>query len=1110
MADAPTQPAPPPDFRVLFESAPGLYLVLDPDLVIVAASDAYLRATMTARGGIVGRHIFDVFPDNPDDPAATGVQNLRASLARVLAHGTADAMAVQKYDVRRPDAEGGTFEERYWSPVNSPVLGADGAVNYIIHRVEDVTEFVRLRRHGAEQEARTERMEAEVCRRAQQLQDANQLLRAANDELTRLRADLERRVEERTAQLAAANAALRAEVAEHEHTEQLLRRKREKLRVTLASIGDAVVTTDAHSRVTMLNPIAEALTGWTEVDAVGRPLEDVFHIVNEGTREPVESPVARALAEGTIVGLANHTVLIARDGTERPIDDSAAPIRDATGAILGVVLVFRDVTARYAAEETVRRERALLRTLIDALPDAVWTKDATGRFVISNPAHVAMVGAADEAAVAGRTGSDFHPPELAAEYAHDDQRVFAGETVFNKEERVRYADGRERWHLVIKAPLRDRAGQVSGLVGVSRNVQHRKEAEDALRSSEALFRSAFEDTNVAMVITDLDNRFVRANAAFARMFGYAPGEMIGMAMVDITHPEDLVESLARRKGLLAGASHFVQQKRYRHRDGRLLWGVTNVSLVRDASGAPAVYVGQVQDITARKAAEDELRASEARLRLFIDSARDYAIFMTDPAGTVVTWNPGAERAYGYPATEAVGLPLERFHLPEEGTAGAPTERLARAASTGSHQTEGWRVRKDGTRFWAETTISALRDGELRGFAVIARDMTDRRKLEGQFRQAQKLEAVGRLAGGVAHDFNNLLTVINGYSDVVIAALPSGDPHREALAAIRDAGDRAAGLTSQLLAFGRKTIVEPKVLDLNAVIDQLARLLRRLVGEDVILATALAPDLSRIKADPTQIEQIVMNLAINARDAMPRGGRLTIETRNVRLGAGDATAYPDLPPGPYVQLAVSDTGIGMTDEVKARVFEPFFTTKEPGKGTGLGLAMTYGAVKTHNGHIAVYSEPNVGTTFKILLPATGDRPTGPLSSERRPAPRGAETVLLAEDDDTVRKFAKLVLEMQGYAVIEGAGGADALRAATGHSGAISLLITDVVMPGMGGRDLAEALRLRYPGLKVLYVSGYTDDAVVRHGIVAATDAFLQKPFTPLSLARKTRAVLDGTL
>jgi nitrogen-specific signal transduction histidine kinase len=393
-------------------------------------------------------------------------------------------------------------------------------------------------------------------------------------------------------------------------------------------------------------------------------------------------------------------------------------------------------------------------------------------------------------------------------------------------------------------------------------------------------------------------------------------------------------------------------------------------------------------------------------------------------------------------------------------------------------------------------------------ASVARDMTERRKLEDQFRQAQKLEAVGRLAGGVAHDFNNLLTVINGYADVLLAGLPPAAPTRDPLAAIRDAGERAAGLTSQLLAFSRKAIVEPKVLDLNEIIDQLARLLRRLVGEDVLLATALAPELSRVRADAGQLEQVILNLAVNARDAMPKGGRLTIETRNHLLRAGDAPEYADLPPGNYVQLAVSDTGVGMTDEVKAQIFEPFFTTKEQGKGTGLGLAMVYGAVKTHGGHISAYSEVGVGSTFKILLPATTEAPSGARTCEVRPAPRGAETVLVAEDDETVRKFTRLALETQGYAVLEGVG-AEALRVAARHSGPIHLLVTDVVMPQMGGRELAEVLRAAHPDLKVLYVSGYTDDAVVRHGIVEATDAFLQKPFTPLALARKVRSVLDGS-
>jgi PAS domain S-box-containing protein len=979
----------PPDFRLLFESVPGLYLVLAPDLTIVAASDAYLRATMTARERVVGRALFDVFPDNPADPAADGVRNLRASLDRVLRHGVPDAMPTQKYDIRRPAEEGGEFEERYWSPVNTPVFGAGRAVAYVIHRVEDVTEFVRLRDRGDEHQrradelsARGSKLEGELFLQTQELLAANRKLREANEELTRMRAELEGRTEDVVVQLRQANESLRSEVAERQRAEGELARKTEKLRVTLESMGDAVIATDAQGRITLMNPVAEALTGWPADEAAGRPLAEVFRIISARTRRPASNPVDRVLAEGVVVGLANHTLLVARDGTERPIDDSAAPIRGAGGEVLGVVLIFRDVTDRYAAEE-------------------------------------------------------------------------------------------------------------------------------ALRASEALFRGAFEDTTVATVLLDLGHRFVRVNAAFAGLFGYSAAEMVGLTMPDVTHPDDLAESYAMRERLLAGESSFVQHKRYRHRDGRTLWGVTNVSLVRDAEGRPLLYVGQVQDVTAQKLAEGELRASEERFRSLVESVRDHAIFMTDRDGVVVTWNAGAERLYGYPAAEAVGLHLSLFHSPEEAAAGAPAARLARAAECGTHHAESWRLRKNGTRFWAEVVTTALGGpGTPRGFVVVARDMTERRKLEEQFRQAQKLEAVGRLAGGVAHDFNNLLTVINGYSDVLLASLPPGSPHREPLAAIHEAGGRAAALTSQLLAFSRKAIVEPQVLDLNAVIGQAARLLRRMVGEDVVLTTAPAAGLHPVKADPTQVEQVLMNLAVNARDAMPRGGRLTIETRNVTLRESDAAIYPDLPPGRYVQLAVSDTGCGMTDEVKTRIFEPFFTTKEPGKGTGLGLAMVYGAVKTHGGHVSVYSEVNVGTTFKILLPATPDAPAPSRSGETRLAQRGAETILLAEDEETVRKFARLTLETYGYRVLDGGSGPEALAVAERHAGQIHLLVTDVVMPGVGGRELAEALRARHPGLKVLYVSGYTDDAVVRHGIVEAHDAFLQKPFSPLALARKVRAILDG--
>ncbi len=400
-------------------------------------------------------------------------------------------------------------------------------------------------------------------------------------------------------------------------------------------------------------------------------------------------------------------------------------------------------------------------------------------------------------------------------------------------------------------------------------------------------------------------------------------------------------------------------------------------------------------------------------------------------------------------------------------------------------------------------------GELRGFTKVVRDLTERRRLEDQFRQAQKMDAIGRLAGGVAHDFNNLLTVINVSGQLLMEQLPPRDPGRRLVKEIATAGERATALTAKLLAFSRKAIVEPRVLDLNEVVTQSELLLHRILGEDVRLATALDPNLRPVKVDPTHAEQIVINLAVNARDAMPRGGQLTIETRNVTLREEDAVTYPELPCGRYVLMAVSDTGTGMTDEVKARIFEPFFTTKEVGKGTGLGLAMVYGAVKTHRGHIAVYSEVGVGTTFKILLPVTDETRPGPRSGEIRTVPRGAETILLVEDEDTVRRLARLALEMHGYTVLEASGGVEAVRMAVEHPTPIHMLVSDVVMPVMGGREVAEALRAKRPGVKVLFVSGYTDDAIVRHGIVEATDAFLQKPFTPTSLARKVRAVLDGT-
>ena len=381
--------------------------------------------------------------------------------------------------------------------------------------------------------------------------------------------------------------------------------------------------------------------------------------------------------------------------------------------------------------------------------------------------------------------------------------------------------------------------------------------------------------------------------------------------------------------------------------------------------------------------------------------------------------------------------------------------------------------------------------------------------EEQLIQAQKMEAIGRLAGGVAHDFNNLLTVINGYSELMEAQLPDDEDLRSSLREIHRAGERAAALTRQLLAFSRKQVLQPELLDLNAVVSEVEKLLRRLIGEDVALVTRLDPALGSVKADPGQLEQVLMNLAVNARDAMPEGGTLTIETANAMLDTGFAMAHPGARSGEYAVLTVADTGIGMSDEVRSHAFEPFFTTKDQGKGTGLGLATAYGIVKQSDGYITVDSEAGRGTTFRIYLPrAAGAAVPSGLGERPAQSPRGTETILLVEDEPGVRRLSRTILEAQGYSVLEAASGDEALKVARSHTGVIHLVATDVIMPGMSGRVLWDRLRVLRPDARVLFMSGYTDDAIARHGVLERGIAFLQKPFTPQRLAEKVREVLDA--
>ena len=508
----------------------------------------------------------------------------------------------------------------------------------------------------------------------------------------------------------------------------------------------------------------------------------------------------------------------------------------------------------------------------------------------------------------------------------------------------------------------------------------------------------------------------------------------------------------------------------------------------------------------RELAVAALRASEEQYRALFENT-PYPMWVFDlETHRLLAVNGAAIAHYGYRREEFLTLKIEDLRPPEDIPA---LEQHLATKEAGYHTTGPWRHRKkDGTLIEVQTSGHEITFAGRRAELVVIDDVTERKRLEEQFRQAQKMEAVGRLAAGVAHDFNNLLTAILGTTDLMIEDLPADDPDREGLLDIRGAAERAAVLTRQLLTFSRQQVVSPRMLRLNELITDLVKLLRRLLGEDVTIASALAPDCGAVKADPGQLEQVLVNLAVNARDAMPNGGRLTIETRNVDLDADYPTERVMIPAGRYVMLAVTDNGTGMDAQTNARIFEPFFTTKPVGKGTGLGLATVYGVVQQSGGYIWLYSELGHGTSFKIYLPRVdADGPQPAEEEQRASALDGSETVLVAEDEEAVRLIIAKALEARGYRVLSARDGSEALELAAGHGG-IDLLVTDVVMPDMNGRELSRCLTEARPNLRTLYLSGYTDDAMLHRGVLQEGVAFLQKPFSLGALARKVRDVIEA--
>jgi len=641
----------------------------------------------------------------------------------------------------------------------------------------------------------------------------------------------------------------------------------------------------------------------------------------------------------------------------------------------------------------------------------------------------------------------------------------------------------------------------------------RKRVEDAWREQSELLQRIVDNIPVMLVFLDEQGGIQWGNREWTRTLGYDVAEANTRDIFAELYP-DPRDRQRLRDSIGAPVGQWTDfRTRTRH-------GTTLETIWANAPLTGGGWLAIGMDVTDRKRAEERYRSfiaqsSEGVSRLEIDPPvpislpEEAQIDRLYAGARIAECNDAMARMYGYgEARELIGTKLADLHNVNDPANREQIRAFLRAGYRVTNSETREHDREGRPRVFLNNVVGFIEDGHLVRVWGTQRDVTEQRHLEEQFRQSQKMEAVGQLAGGIAHDFNNLLTAILGNTQLLLRELPPGDSKRGDVEEIRKASERAASLTRQLLAYSRRQMLQPEVLDLNVVVAEMDKMLRRLIGEHIALVAVLTPDLGRVRADPNQIEQVIVNLAVNARDAMPDGGKLTVETANVDLDEAFAQAHLGSVPGSYALLAVTDTGAGMDATVRAHLFEPFFTTKEVGKGTGLGLATVYGIVKQSGGYISVYSEPGRGSSFKIYLPriaTPADAPPGPQKSG--PAP-GSETVLVVEDEAAVLTLSRRALEAQGYVVLAASDPAAALRVVERHGGMIHLLLTDVVMPGLSGRELADRLTAQRPGIRVLYMSGYPGDAVVQHGTLPSGSAFLQKPFSPDGLARKVRDVLDA--
>jgi len=831
-----------------------------------------------------------------------------------------------------------------------------------------------------------------------------------------------------------------------------------------------------------------------------------------------------------------------KDGLFVWVRRTTVPLGSATQP-QGALVMFEDATELCRAEETRQRVEEKFRSLFDNAVEGIFLTTVDGRYVTVNPAQARMCGyASPEEMMAsvrdiGRTVYvDPHARERFKRLMEDRG------VVENFEYQIRRKDASTLWISENAHAIRSRHGKIIGYEGTIQDISERKRSELERQVTTEIIHSVNVTDNLDDLLEMIHNalkKVLYAENCYVALYEPSTGRFhfpFHIDQYDTAPPPQKVDRSCTAYVYRTGKATLISQRKFDDlvaqgevelvgtpspswlgvplRTPAATIGVLGVQHYHDENAYTerdleflASVGGQIALAIERKRAEAKIRESEARFRVLVEQLP--AVLWTVDRQLQFTSSVGSGLArLGLKPNEIVGKSLLEYFETNDRTF-LPVAAHLRAVS-GEPVT--FPVEWKGGSYACH--VEPLRDanGEIFGAICMSLDVTDRKNLEEQLRQAQKMEAVGRLAGGIAHDFNNLLMVIQGYADLLADRFPAGDPLRRNVEQIQMAGQRATSLTRQLLAFSRKQMLAPTIISVHTVVADMEKILRRLIGEDIQLDTSSVPDLWPVKADRSQIEQVIMNLAVNARDAMPNGGRLTIETANVELDSAFSRHAVVMAPGKYVMLAVTDNGLGMDANTQAHLFEPFFTTKEKGKGTGLGLATVYGIVKQSGGYIWAYSEPGRGTTFKIYLPRVeeqlGVKPPKDSGGQAKALPRGSETVLLVEDEDGVRQLARDYLQANGYAVVEASDGHTALELAAMHRGPIHVLMTDVVMPGISGRELAQRIAKIRPEIKVLYMSGYTDQSVVRHGILESDAVLLQKPFTMANLAAKLREILTA--